>query len=78
MNLGKSGSTPAKIDRKWALKVRMARSAALRRCTSGGTNWYFAFHLSVMVRLYSALASLSKIYRVTAWPLVWRRCMMEL
>ena len=44
MCLGNSGSTPARMDKKWALNVRIARSAALRRWTSGGTNWYLAYH----------------------------------
>lgn len=33
---GKSGATPAKVTRKWALKVQMALSEALRRCMFGG------------------------------------------
>jgi len=66
------------MARKCDLKVWMARSAALRRCMSGGTSWYFAFHVSSMVVLNSALASLSRIWRSTVWPLLARRRMMEL
>ena len=36
--LRKSGATPARIERKCALNVRIARSAALLRCVCGGTN----------------------------------------
>ena len=66
------------MARKWDLKVWMARSAALRRWTSGGTSWYCAFHLSSMFALKSLLASLSRIWRSTVRPRLVRRCMMEL
>ena len=36
--LGKSGATPARMNRKCALNVQMARSATLLRCVLGGTN----------------------------------------
>ncbi len=35
---GKVGSTPAKMERKWALNVLIARLARFQRCISGGTN----------------------------------------
>ena len=37
-NFGKSGAIPARMDKKCALKVRIARSAALRLWMSGGTS----------------------------------------
>ena len=57
---GKAGSTLARMARKCALNVRIARSALLRRCMSGGTFWCVHFHTSVMVSMYAALASLSR------------------
>ena len=47
---------------------RMARSARLRRCMSGGTSWNVAFHVKVMASLYAELASLSRIWRSTERP----------
>jgi hypothetical protein len=58
---GNTVSTPARIDRKWLLNVRMARSARFLQCMSGGTSWNLAFHLTVMASLFAALASLSRI-----------------
>jgi hypothetical protein len=37
--MGKSGGTELRPAMKWFLNVRMARSAAFRRCTCGGDNW---------------------------------------
>ena len=37
-NLGKSGAIPTRMDKKWALKVQIARSATLRLWMSGGTS----------------------------------------
>ena len=64
--LGKSKSTPANIEMKWALNVLMALSAAFLLCISGGTSWYLTFHLLIMVSLYSLLASLSKTCKSTS------------
>ena len=36
---GKVGSAMHNVVMKWALKVWIARSAAFRRCTCGGTSW---------------------------------------
>ena len=68
IGVGKSGATPASIARKWALNVRIARSAVLRRCMFSGTSWKSAFHLSVICCRYSALASLSSTWRSTWRP----------
>ena len=36
---GQLGETPARIDRKWDLNVRMARSAAFHWKILGWTSW---------------------------------------
>ena len=51
--IGKSGSTPAMMAMRCALKVRIMRSAMLRRCMSGGTLWCLHFHLLVMLEMKS-------------------------
>lgn len=57
---GKVGAVPARMDRKWALNVRIARSAAFRRCTCGGTSW--KVHPFDVIAFWKAmLASLSRI-----------------
>ena len=38
--------TLVRIDIKWALKVYIICSAALRRCMLGGTSWKVDFHFS--------------------------------
>ena len=67
-DLGNAGLTLARIMRKCALKVRMARSAAFLQCISGGTSWNLHFQVLVMVAFYAAFASLSNIWVVTAIP----------
>ena len=75
---GKSAATPARMARKWAFNVRMARSAALRQWMCAGTSWYFTPHSNVMMHLYSALASLSIICKSTSMPRILRRYMISL
>ncbi len=45
---GKLSATPAKMLRKWALKLRMATLAALRLWQPGGTNSISSLHMSQM------------------------------
>jgi len=44
---------------KWALNVRIARSALLSRCMSGGNFWNLHFQTSVMLWRNLALTLLS-------------------
>jgi hypothetical protein len=61
------------MARNWDLKVWMARLAALRQWTFGGTSWYCTFHVSSMVDLNLVLTLLLRIWRSMLWPrLVWR------
>ena len=54
-------STPARIAKTWFLNVRIARSAALRQWTYGGTSWYLMlFFANAHLSLFEA--SLSMIY----------------
>ncbi len=57
----KSGVTPVRLDRKWALKVLMAHSAAFLLCMFGGKSWNFVLHFLVISFLYAMLALFSKI-----------------
>jgi hypothetical protein len=45
---GKLSATPAKMQRKWALKLRMATSAALLLWQPGGTNSISSLHVAQM------------------------------
>ena len=74
--LGKLGAIPAKVDRKCALKVRIARSAAFLRWIWGGTYWYPTPHSDFMMLFYSLLASTSNIWRSTSMLQSLSRCMM--
>ena len=56
---GEVGAIPDKVDRKCALKVWIAHSAAFLRWIWGGTNWYPTPYSELMMCLYSVLASLS-------------------
>ena len=76
--LGRESETPARIERKWVFKVGMARLAILQRWALGGTIWKVHFQSSTMVRLYSALASLSRNWRSTLWTLELSQDMMLL
>ena len=76
--LGKESETPAKMESKWALKMRMACLDILQQWTSGGIIWKVQFHPSTMVQQYLALASLSRNWRSTLWSLDLRTDMMML
>ena len=39
MYFEKASSMPARIERKYYLKVHIERSVALWKCTSGGMSW---------------------------------------
>ena len=54
--LGKEADTTMRMERKWALKVRMARLAIFWRWKYGGTSWKVQFHSSMMVQRYLVLS----------------------
>ena len=60
LSAGNEGAVPARTARKWSLNVRIARSAALRRWTCGGTSWKVQ-PFEVMACRKARLASLSRI-----------------
>jgi len=64
---GNVGSVPARIAMKCALNVRIARSALLRLCMSGGTNWN-AHPCSRMACCMASLAWLSRTCKSTVRP----------
>jgi hypothetical protein len=56
---GKSSATPAKMLRKWALKLRMATLAVLRLWHPGGINSMSSLHVSQMSFVMFSDTSLS-------------------
>ena len=69
---GKSGSVLQRPAMKWFLKVRMARSAALRRWMWGGASWKSMSWLS-MNCMSAVDASLSSRWRLGLSPRVVKR-----
>ncbi len=78
LDLGKLMSTLARMAMKLSLNVHMPCLVAFRRCMSGGTSWYLAFQVWVIVHLYFVLALLSSTWRTTVCLPAWSRVMMEL
>ena len=64
---GNFGSVVAKPALKWFFHVCIARSAKLRLCECGGTNWYFVLSLS-NASVSSFEISLSSIHTSGAKP----------
>ena len=60
-NFGKSDAIPARMDKKCALMVRIARSEALHLWMSGGTSCYLIPKSSVIRCLQFELSSFSRI-----------------
>ena len=75
---GKSSATPASTLRKWALKFRIATSAALRRWHPGGTSSMLSLHLSRMWFFMFSDTSLSRTCFLGSMPARLRRRMRAL
>lgn len=69
--IGNCGLTEHSPAMKWFLNVRMARSAALRLCTCGGTNCRLTLFF-LMARSRLSEVSLSITWNRGVWPLVLR------